>query len=244
MNAISTFGLPELPEMAFLLHALQPSDVFVDVGANVGAFTLLASGVIGARTIAVEPITSTVQELHTNLQLNGLQDSVTIVPVAVGDKTATVRMEMNRDVTNRVVSTDAITDTIEVKSTTLDEIVPTGSRSLVVKIDVEGYETPVIKGAHHLLESGAVRALIVETMGQGARYGYKENELHEYLLSIGYNSCEYDPINRCLIQNAPYQPFAKQYVTDSTIYVLDFAEVSERVKLSSRYHIHGIGTDI
>src|SRR5262245_35956083 len=48
-------GLHEFVDMAFTLHFLRPSDLFLDVGANIGSYTLLASGVCRARTIAFEP---------------------------------------------------------------------------------------------------------------------------------------------------------------------------------------------
>ena len=48
-------GLHEFEDMAFLLHLLRPEDTFVDVGANIGSYTILAAGVCRARSIAFEP---------------------------------------------------------------------------------------------------------------------------------------------------------------------------------------------
>jgi len=50
------YGLHEAADMAFVLHALRPDDVFLDVGANVGTYSILVSGVAQARTTALEPI--------------------------------------------------------------------------------------------------------------------------------------------------------------------------------------------
>lgn len=52
-------GLHEFQDMAFLLHFLRSEDLFVDVGANVGSYTILACSAIGARGIAFEPVPST-----------------------------------------------------------------------------------------------------------------------------------------------------------------------------------------
>ena len=49
-------GLHECADMAFVLHALRPGDLFVDVGANVGSYTVLAAGAVQADAIAVEPV--------------------------------------------------------------------------------------------------------------------------------------------------------------------------------------------
>ena len=62
-------GLTELPEMMFLLHFLRPEDLFIDVGANVGAYTVLASAVVGAESIAIEPVPKTFQRLMDNIHL-------------------------------------------------------------------------------------------------------------------------------------------------------------------------------
>src|SRR6266567_1067236 len=48
-------GLHEFIDMIFLLHFLRPGDLFLDIGANVGSYTILASGVCKARTAAFEP---------------------------------------------------------------------------------------------------------------------------------------------------------------------------------------------
>jgi hypothetical protein len=61
-------GLHEFADMAFLLHFLRPSDVFADVGANVGSYTILASGVIGCPTVAFEPDPLTAAAFERNAE--------------------------------------------------------------------------------------------------------------------------------------------------------------------------------
>ncbi|MBL0358825.1 MAG: hypothetical protein IPP72_19040 [Chitinophagaceae bacterium] len=70
-------GLHECEDMAFLIHYLRPDDHFFDVGANIGSYTILASGVAGCRSVTFEPIPSTFQTLSSNIFLNGLQQKVT-----------------------------------------------------------------------------------------------------------------------------------------------------------------------
>jgi hypothetical protein len=69
-------GLHEFPDMAYLLHVLRPEDLFVDVGANVGSYTILACSAVGARGYAFEPIPSTHSRLVENLRLNCLEQKV------------------------------------------------------------------------------------------------------------------------------------------------------------------------
>jgi hypothetical protein len=49
-------GLHEFEDMSFLLHFLRPADLFIDIGANVGAYTIFASGIVAATSISIEPI--------------------------------------------------------------------------------------------------------------------------------------------------------------------------------------------
>ena len=49
-------GLHEFEDMMFLLHLLRPGDIFVDAGANIGSYTVLASAVVGAKSISFEPV--------------------------------------------------------------------------------------------------------------------------------------------------------------------------------------------
>ena len=63
-------GLIELNNMSFALHLLRDSDLFGDIGANIGVYTVLASGVRGDRSIAVEPVPKTFADLRRNMALN------------------------------------------------------------------------------------------------------------------------------------------------------------------------------
>jgi predicted RNA methylase len=62
-------SLQEFEDMALLLHVLRPGDLFVDVGANVGSYTILAAGVCGANVISIEPVPSTFTHLADNIHL-------------------------------------------------------------------------------------------------------------------------------------------------------------------------------
>ena len=79
-------GLSEFEEMSFVLHFIEKEDLFIDVGANVGCFTLLASGVKKANTIAIEPLPSTFQHLCNNLIINKLEENVEVLNIGMGAK--------------------------------------------------------------------------------------------------------------------------------------------------------------
>ena len=101
-------GLHEAVDMLFLLHFLRPGDVLFDIGANVGSYTVLASGARGARTMAFEPDPSTAAELWRNVELNGLTQLVDLHTVALGASEAEVRFTVGRDTVNHVAGQDDI----------------------------------------------------------------------------------------------------------------------------------------
>jgi len=77
-------GLPDWPEMPFVLDYLQAGDVMVDVGANVGLYSLLAASVDGVRAIAFEPDPGARRLAEANVERNRLTDRVELRADAVG----------------------------------------------------------------------------------------------------------------------------------------------------------------
>ncbi len=79
-------GLHELSSMGYLLHVLREGDLFVDVGANVGSYTILACVVKGADCCSFEPVFSTFQRLMTNIRLNQLEGQAKCFNIGIGDR--------------------------------------------------------------------------------------------------------------------------------------------------------------
>src|SRR5262249_44533283 len=114
-------GLHEFADMSFLLHLLRPDDLFVDIGANIGSYTVLSSALCRARSIAVEPDPNTIRWLKRNIEVNAIANRVTVVPAALGASAGVVRFTMGRDTTNRVAPAGE-TNSQEVLLRTLDEV--------------------------------------------------------------------------------------------------------------------------
>jgi FkbM family methyltransferase len=102
-------GLHEFADMMFLLHFLRRHDGFVDVGANVGSYTVLASGVCGAKTYAFEPDPNSVAHLRRNISVNSLEDLVVVFEYALGADRKDVLFTVNLDTMNKVVSCEGLT---------------------------------------------------------------------------------------------------------------------------------------
>jgi FkbM family methyltransferase len=190
-------GLSELQESLFLLHGLREDELFVDAGANVGGYTVLASGVARADSIAIEPVDSTFRMLLANLRLNGIADRVEALNVGLDERPGALRFSTDRDSLNRVLLDDERLPAAVVETTTLDSVL--GARApAILKLDVEGYELPVLRGAARCLADPRLRAVIVELNRSGARFGHSDREVDACLRSHGFEPCSYDPSARRL----------------------------------------------
>jgi FkbM family methyltransferase len=221
-------GLSEFEEMSFVLHFLQKDDLFVDVGANVGCFTLLASGIKKAQTIAVEPLPKTFAYLRNNLIINDLENIVKALNIGLGDKKGSLKFTQNISQNNHVAQEDD-TDTISVEIDTLDDILR-DKQPILLKIDVEGFEKAVIDGALQNLKMESLQVIIIELVGLGARYGFDENEIHTIINSHGFLKYDYNPFNRKLTES-------KKFGYHNTIYIRNINFTQKRVEEAPTFTI-------
>ena len=152
-------GLHEFADMAFTLHFLRPGDLFVDVGANIGSYTLLASGVCEAKTISFEPDPDTMRFLRRNIELNGLYGQVVLEQAALGAEEGDVEFTVGLDTANHVARGREPKRTRRVSMRTLDKL---ESPPTMIKVDVEGYEADVFRGAQAVLKASTLKAVITE----------------------------------------------------------------------------------
>ena len=178
-------GLHEYVDMRFVLDLMRPGHLFVDVGANVGSYTILAAKVCGADVLAVEPGQEAGKALDRNIAVNGLDRQVTVARKALGAEHGTVLFTCGRDTTNRI-ATDADTATRTVEVTTLDALLE-GRTPTLVKIDVEGHEEAVLEGAERTLAQQDLVAVISEGTGPGVTRLLNRN---------GFKRRHYDPKRR------------------------------------------------
>jgi len=218
-------GLHEFYDMAFVLNLLRPSDLFVDIGANIGSYTILASGASRARTIAVEPLPTTFARLRMNVRYNALDDLVLLHNFGVGDSDATLRFTSTLDTVNHV-ATEAETDLdlVEVPVLPMDSLLR-DSQPLCIKVDVEGFEQRVINGGESTLQKQSLRAVLMELNGSGVRYGYEDDSLHATMIGYGFRAFSYDPFQRVLQQLS-----SRNEASGNTLYLRDIDFVRKRVE--------------
>jgi FkbM family methyltransferase len=222
-------GLMDYYDMGFLLHFLRSTDLFIDVGANIGAYTVLASGEIGASTISIEPIPSTYKILIDNILINRIQNKVQALNIGLGKSKMKIKFTKSMDTVNHV-ATDNEIDTIEVEVDTLDSV--TNLIPTLIKIDVEGFETEVLNGAEKILNNKDLKAIIIELNGSGNRYGYDENKIHVKLLALQFKPYYYNPKTRVLTEVSGYvnSDGNALYIRDKK-FVIDRVTSSRKIKI-------------
>jgi FkbM family methyltransferase len=215
-------GLHEFADMGFLLHLLRKGDLFVDVGANIGSYTVLASAVIGATTIAAEPDPVTMAALKRNIEVNGIGDRVTTIEAAIGKAPGFLRFTVGLDTINHV-ATDTDQETREVSVRTLDDVT-NGTSPVFLKMDVEGFEDQVIAGATELLKNGSLLAVATETDSE---------PVIAALLGAGFARKHYDPFTRVLSDESVHQH-------SNALFIREIEDVQARLNDAPALSVRGV----
>jgi len=214
-------GLHEFADMMFLLHYLRPGDLFFDIGANVGTYTVLASGVCCAQTWAFEPSPLAIEKLQKNIEVNALRGLVTIYPTAVSDSDGYGYLTVGLDTMNSIVPHSEQTQ--DVPMVKLDSVASKNVPSLM-KIDVEGHDEAVIRGARSILSNQSLQALEVETVTRTTVAVLNDH---------GFKQVYYDPFCRAL-RNVPITGYHA-----NNLFVRDCGAVMDRLIAAEPINILG-----
>lgn len=191
-NAVIYYGQPDWAEMTFLKNVLQPGDGFIDIGANVGVYSILAAQFVGpqGRVVAFEPDPKNLRRLKENFELNGIPEKG-IHGVAVGESRGTCSFEVGMDSVGAVLpdhegEIDPPVNVATLKQERLDAMIESPEAFGFAKMDVEGFELQALKGATGLLESGSPFCWLLETNDCCEAYGTSITDIQEYMAEYGY----------------------------------------------------------
>lgn len=215
------FGLHEFADMAVVLHLLRPGDLMLDIGANIGSYTILAAKVIGARVVAFEPARETLPKLRANVAANGVERLVTIEDCALGDRDGEIAFSVGLDTVNRV-GAPGQSELVPIRR--LDSVA--GSLDpVMIKIDVEGFEPQLFAGADATLAQPTLRVIETETI---------DPQILDQLKRHGFERRYYDPFTRCLWKSGV------GIDTNNALFIRDEAWVAERLTTAPRHDVLGI----
>lgn len=199
----------EWQERDFLNAFLRPGDVFVDVGANIGLFTLIAAHCVGheGHVYAFEPCSETHRRLVENVRLNQFSN-VSTYQLALSNRSEQLDMTISRDgfdAWNSLAQPTAGESFAaeKVQCTTWDNFAQANDlvgRVTMIKIDVEGWEKHVLKGGEKALSRTDAPVLQVEFTEQAAlSAGSSCKELYHLLEELGYQMFVYNAESRALV---------------------------------------------
>lgn len=161
------------PGMIRWIASFDPGDVFVDIGANIGKYSLFAAVTRGCRTIAIEPFTPNTLALEQNIALNEVGDLVTARQWAISDRTAAGRLSYGSETAGAAAQsfdepatdhggTDMPAEILQ--GYRLDDLIEAGEIPCPqhIKIDVDGTEHRIIAGMEATLDDPRLRSIRLE----------------------------------------------------------------------------------
>lgn len=199
-----TLYVKEVGTIDWLNQRLQPGDLFLDIGANIGVYTLYAAQRVGpsGHVYAVEPHLPNAVALMENLMANALGERVTLLTCALAEtpgpgrfnygewRTGSSRSQLSGSTDGRLVPIPVTVRPSEIMlAQTLDNLIEEGAIRApnLVKIDVDGTELSILHGMRKMLNGeGRPRSLQVECMPGNAgdievlltRFGYRLEQRH------------------------------------------------------------------
>jgi len=172
-------------------EALKPGDVFLDVGSNLGIFTIFGAKAVGLQgmVVACEPGTSAFNRLQKNTELNQL-NNVKLLKVALSDTRSIKKLSLGDPGAFGLMAHLSDADgpyedvrTVDYDSLIEDEVLPIPR---VVKMDVEGQEYAALKGMERTLSNPVCVALFCEIHPYALPSGVSQRDVMTLIESFGF----------------------------------------------------------
>jgi FkbM family methyltransferase len=184
------FGLMGSAEFNFFKRFVSPASHIVDVGANQGIYTLSISRQAGSgKVFAFEPDPRLFAALKGNVERNRVQN-VVLFNAAAASRPSKLLLRpgsLNRGDNRIVQSGNGSTDAIEVTAVPLDSVIP-DHRVEVMKIDVQGFEFDVLRGALQIIQANPALLILFEFWPHGLRLsGASPEQLLKLLQETGFS---------------------------------------------------------
>lgn len=187
-GAVLYCGLYDYDEMNFLLRYLRAEDSFLDIGANIGIYTLLAASKIHTGLIhSFEVLPKNYNRLQENIKLNQL-NQVKTYEVAVSDHTGKIALNLAEGDSMPFITQTVTANTITVPTDTLDNLLDNQQLAnlTLAKMDIEGAEILALKGAVSLLKHQRPHVWILEINDTVSHFGHQKQDLVNFLHSYNY----------------------------------------------------------
>lgn len=182
--------MPEYEGNKYILNNLKPNDIFIDVGACIGDYSLFASSIItNGHVYAFEPFKKSIEMFEENITLNGIKN-ISIYKGVASDKNGYERLSVEKESeVNHITHGKKTGNTIKIPSITLDTyIVENNIKQIaILKIDVEGSEMKVLKGAEKSIQEKKIKKILIELNKNNQFFGTSNQKIITWLKKQQYN---------------------------------------------------------
>ena len=189
-DCIAFTGVYEPALTQRLLKAARRGGTLVDVGANLGYFSLVwAASNPSNKCIAFEASPRNIDILRRNIVRNGLDEQIRVVPAAAGAAPGKLRFDLGpSEQTGWGGLTLGDSDRcVDVDVVRVDDVMPAGSHIAMLKVDTEGADAWVLLGCERLLKNALVREIwYEENKPRMEALGITVDSAQNYLRSLGY----------------------------------------------------------
>jgi FkbM family methyltransferase len=177
----------------FMQTYLKPGMTFVDVGANIGSHTLHGSSLVGndGKVLSFEADPSTFALLEENVRSNGVENA-TLLNQCISDKRGEVRFNVDANSARSSLVRKGSSQVV-LLANCLDDLIPYGVHIDLLKLDVEGAEYLVLKGATQIFRTAPPRVVVCEATSC-------LNEITDFLSSFGYRFYRFQQSDATLIE--------------------------------------------
>jgi FkbM family methyltransferase len=214
-------------EIDLCKHIITPGMKVIDVGANLGVYTLLFASLVGdeGEVFAFEPTPTCIEILTQTIDDNSLGSIVALIPVAVGNQNHSVELTINDSSAFNSVNSDQSlepeqkdkeTASLTVDQVSLDEFWKNQSMPIIsfIKIDAEGSELKVMQGAETLIKH-CQPLIMFENSHAGKLTG---DQCMEYLVSFDYEFFEYNKGLNALVRIRAKRPSALNIIAATKLH--------------------------
>ncbi len=209
----------ESSEVSVVTKLIKPTDTILDLGANIGYFTMLFSDLASSGNVhAFEPSPRTFGFLQKNISANGMKN-VVLHETAVGEHDGEADLyinEYNRG-DNRVYPSFNAKG-VRIRMSKVDSIIPSNTKVDMIKIDIQGFEVHALRGMERVLRENPALYMLVECWPKGLqKAGSSVEALFSVLESEGFSWCFIDDEKQAL-RRVEKEEIVKKFPADQDAY--------------------------
>lgn len=190
MSQIYLRGVYEKNTIRHLLKLIKPGDIFVDVGTNIGAYSLvIGKNLPTGKVISFEPNPKALAFLEENIKLNKL-NNIQVNKMGLSDKNETAVLFTPSLTTASINKHQNSGEKSTIELTTLDEFCEKNNITNIdiLKIDIEGHEFKCLEGAKDIISKSKKMILIMEIDDNCLNIGMKKEDLFNYVIQLGFKA--------------------------------------------------------